>query len=185
MWITTDDQLRQVDAHWLGVPGLTFPWRPTRYLAYAVGAPIAVLCAYIGITLFGASTWPILYSLAAAIVITSRLMRLVDDERPVKAIPVQVWAELGAPRRDPQAQGHELQITTDVPIWAFRGPEPGLDPIHLRSQHVLPEPQAPHSETSPADHPAAADRRSRGDDRAPWRRLVPARTRAVELSSRP
>jgi hypothetical protein len=43
MHVSTDDALRRVDARWLGVPGFTFPWRPTRYAAYGVGVPIAIV----------------------------------------------------------------------------------------------------------------------------------------------
>ena len=99
MRITTDDALCRVDARWLGVPGWTFPWHPTRYAAYAVGIPIVITVTYLSVHIFGAGVWSFVYGLGIAIVLTGRLMRLVDDEQPASALPPLLWSELGAPRR--------------------------------------------------------------------------------------
>jgi hypothetical protein len=98
MRVTTDDALRRVDARWLGVPGWTFPWRPTRYSAYGIGAPIAIVVIFTATRLFGSGLWTIVYGLTIAIALTTYTMRLVDDERPASTLPALVWGELGAPR---------------------------------------------------------------------------------------
>ena len=63
MHVSTDDALRRVDARWLGVPGFTFPWRPTRYAAYGVGVPIAIAVIFAVTRLFGSGFWPLVYGL--------------------------------------------------------------------------------------------------------------------------
>ena len=63
MRVSTDDALRRVDARWLGVPGWTFPWRPTRYSAYGIGAPIAIAVIFTATRLFGSGLWTIVYGL--------------------------------------------------------------------------------------------------------------------------
>ena len=98
MGVTTDEALRRVDARWLGVPGWTFPWRPTRYSAYGIGAPIAIAVIFTATRLFGSGLWTIVYGLTIAIAVTTYTMRLVDDERPASTLPALVWGELGAPR---------------------------------------------------------------------------------------
>src|SRR6478736_337103 len=98
MRLTTDDALRRVDARWLGVPGWTFPWRPTRYSAYGIGTPIAIAVIAAATRLFGSGLWTIVYGLTIAIAVTTYTMRLVDDERPASTLPALIWAELGAPR---------------------------------------------------------------------------------------
>jgi hypothetical protein len=98
MRVWTDDALRRVDARWLGVPGWTFPWRPTRYSAYGIGAPIAIAVIFTATRLFGSGLWTVVYGLTIAIALTTYTMRLVDDERPASTLPALVWGELGAPR---------------------------------------------------------------------------------------
>ena len=98
MRVSTDDALRRVDARWLGVPGWTFPWRPTRYSAYGIGAPIAIAVIFTATRLFGSGLWTIVYGLTIGIALTTYTMRLVDDERPASKLPALVWGELGAPR---------------------------------------------------------------------------------------
>src|SRR6478735_7229020 len=92
MRVWTDDALRRVDARWLGVPGWTFPWRPTRYSAYGIGAPIAVVVIAAATRLFGPGLWTVVYGLTIAIAMTTYTMRLVDDERPAGTLPALVWA---------------------------------------------------------------------------------------------
>lgn len=119
MRVTTDDDLRRVDSRWLGVPGWTFPWRPTRYIAYVVGAPIVVVAVLLSTRLFGTSLWPLVYGAAAGIAITTYLMRLVDDERPVSDIAPLIWAELGTPRTGRHAAAVEEQIILKIPVFTI------------------------------------------------------------------
>lgn len=99
MRVTTDDALKRVDARWLGVPGFTFPWRAARYTAYAVGVPIGVVVLGLANKIAGTGFWPIVYGLAITIVLTTYLMRLVDDERPAGSLPRLLYGEISAPRR--------------------------------------------------------------------------------------
>lgn len=129
MRVTTDDDLRGVDARWLGVPGWTFPWRPTRYVAYAIGLPIAVVSIFLATRLFGTSLWPIIYGLAIGIAATTYLMRLVDDERPAATVIPLFWSELGTPRDHAHNRGSESVINlAAIPVFA-RGADGQLKPL--------------------------------------------------------
>ena len=118
MHVSTDDALRRVDARWLGVPGFTFPWRPTRYAAYGVGVPITIVVIFAVTRLFGSGFWTLVYGLCIAIAATTYLMRMVDDERPASTMAPLVWAELGAPRgsRHHRAR-HEVISFTSIPVF--------------------------------------------------------------------
>jgi hypothetical protein len=119
MRICTDDALRRVDARWLGVPGWTFPWRPTRYSAYGIGAPIAVVVIAAATRLFGPGLWTVVYGLTIAIAVTTYTMRLVDDERPAGTLPALVWGELGAPRDSRHNRPrHGVLTLAAIPIFA-------------------------------------------------------------------
>src|SRR5664279_4977211 len=119
MHVSTDEALRRVDARWLGVPGFTFPWRPTRYAAYGVGVPIAVVVIFAATRLFGSGFWTVVYGLCIAIALTTYLMRAVDDERPAGALPPLVWGELGAPRDSPHNRARRAVISLgSIPVFA-------------------------------------------------------------------
>jgi len=47
MRIRTDDELRRVDARWLGPPRVSFPWPATRYVAYGVGFMVFLLVGWV------------------------------------------------------------------------------------------------------------------------------------------
>jgi len=132
MRVWTDDALRRVDARWLGVPGWTFPWRPTRYSAYGIGAPVAIVVIAAATRLFGSGLWTVVYGLTIAIAVTTYTMRLVDDERPASTLPSLIWAELGAPRdsRHNRSQRGVLSLAS-IPIFV---PAPdGASLVLLRS----------------------------------------------------
>jgi len=146
MRVWTDDALRRVDARWLGVPGWTFPWRPTRYSAYGIGAPVAIVVIAAATRLFGSGLWTIVYGLTIAIAVTTYTMRLVDDERPASTLPSLVWGELGASRdsRFNRSQRCVLSLAA-IPIFIPDGASlqllcPTAAPNHLlgRLFHRLP-----------------------------------------------
>lgn len=119
MRVTTDDDLRGVDARWLGVPGWTFPWRPTRYVAYGIGLPIAVVSIFLATRMFGTNLWPIIYGFAVGIAATTYLMRLVDDERPAATVIPLFWSELGTPRDHAHNRVSESVINLGaIPVFA-------------------------------------------------------------------
>lgn len=117
MRVSNDDLLRRVDARWLGMPGVTFPWRPTRYVAYAVGVPITVAVVYLASRVFGGGFWTLVYSVTVAVAITTHLMRVVDDERPANSLPALLWGELGAPRSSRHSRAHRGVWRLSVPIF--------------------------------------------------------------------
>ena len=118
MRVWTDDALRRVDARWLGVPGWTFPWRPTRYSAYGIGAPVAIVVIFTATRLFGSGLWTVVYGLTIAIAVTTYTMRLVDDERPASTLPPLVWGELGAPRDSRHNRSHQGVLSlAAIPIF--------------------------------------------------------------------
>lgn len=98
MRIYTDDDLRRVDSRFLGLPGWTFFWNPTRYVAYGFGAIVFPVLAWLFTCIAGWGAWTAIYALAATVLITGRVMRAVDDERPLSAWGPLVWEEIGTPR---------------------------------------------------------------------------------------
>ena len=136
MRVWTDDALRRVDARWLGVPGWTFPWRPTRYSAYGIGAPIAIVVIATATRLFGSGLWTIVYGLTIAIAVTTYTMRLVDDERPASTLPSLVWGELGAPRDSRYNRSHHGVLSLSaIPIFV---PAPDGAALHLLCPPTAP-----------------------------------------------
>mgnify|MGYP003297486315 CR=1 FL=1 len=61
-------------------------------LALCDGSTIVVIFAVT--RLFGSGFWPLVYGLCIAIVLTTYLMRLVDDERPASTLPPLIWGWL-------------------------------------------------------------------------------------------
>ena len=136
MRVWTDDALRRVDARWLGVPGWTFPWRPTRYSAYGIGAPVAVVVIAAATRLFGSGLWTVVYGLTIAIAVTTYTMRLVDDERPASTLPALVWGELGAPRDSRHNRSHHGVLSlAAIPIFI---PAPDGTALHLLCPPTAP-----------------------------------------------
>ena len=137
----------------MGVPGWTFPWRPTRYSAYGIGAPIAIVVIATATRLFGSGLWTIVYGLTIAIAVTTYTMRLVDDERPASTLPSLIWAELGAPRdsRHNRSQRGVLSLAS-IPIFVpapdgaslvllCSGPAPNRLPHRLFHHPIMPRDQ--------------------------------------------
>lgn len=96
--LPTDDILRRIHSLFLGFKGYTFWWR-ARFVAYLVGAIIAVLCVLVedrlGIRspllffgMLGLATWQG----------TTRIMRFVNFDVSIWALVAIVWHEISAPR---------------------------------------------------------------------------------------
>ena len=101
MQIRTDDELRRVDARWLGPPRVSFPWPATRYVAYGVGFVVFLLVGWLFARFVEVTFWTMLYTLLITIGVTGWICRRIDDERPLSTLPAVLWAELGTPRRSP------------------------------------------------------------------------------------
>ena len=113
MRIRTDDELRRVDARWLGPPRVSFPWPATRYVAYGVGFMVFLAVGWVFARFVEVSFWTMLYTLMITIGITGWVCKRIDDERPLSTLPAVLWAELGTPRRSP----HDQPATSTV-SWA-------------------------------------------------------------------
>ena len=99
MRIRTDDELRRVDARWLGPPRVSFPWPATRYVAYGVGFVVFLLVGWLFARFAEVTFWTMLYTLLITIGVTGWICKRIDDERPLSTLPAVLWAELGTPRR--------------------------------------------------------------------------------------
>ena len=104
MRIRTDDELRRVDARWLGPPRVSFPWPATRYVAYGVGFVVFLLVGWVFARFVEVSFWTMLYTLLITIGVTGWICKRIDDERPLSTLPAVLWAELGTPRRSAHDQ---------------------------------------------------------------------------------
>ena len=189
MRITTDDVLRRIDSRWLGPPGITFPWVATRYVAYGVGAPLVVVCVLLANRVFGESFWTIVYAASIGVLITTRVMRCVDDERPASGYPAMLWAEISAARGTGVHSRAELECIDPGRIALFiRSADSDLELTasalnrDRREDCLRSHTEDEGSRRPPADDPAAADRRSRHAHRHPGHGLVPAGAGAMELS---
>jgi hypothetical protein len=110
MRIRTDDELRRVDARWLGPPRVSFPWPATRYVAYGVGFVVFLLVGWVFARFVEVTFWTMLYTLLTTIGVTGWICRRIDDERPLSTLPAVLWAELGTPRRSPNEQRHASTV---------------------------------------------------------------------------
>ena len=110
MRIRTDDELRRVDARWLGPPRVSFPWPATRYVAYGVGFVVFLAVGWLFARFVEVSFWTMLYTLMITIGITGWVCKRIDDERPFSTLPAVLWAELGTPRRSPHGQAQTTVV---------------------------------------------------------------------------
>ena len=111
MRIRTDDELRRVDARWLGPPRVSFPWPATRYVAYGVGFVVFLLVGWLFARFVEVTFWTMLYTLMITIGVTGWVCKRIDDERPLSTLPAVLWAELGTPRRSPHDQPQSSTVS--------------------------------------------------------------------------
>lgn len=108
MRIRTDNLMHRIDRTWLGPKILRFPWTAT-YTAYGLGAIIMSGTALAGIKLgipiniFSVMAW-----LVISIVLTSRIAKSLNPERPIRAALLRLWHELTAPRPIPDEQRQQV-----------------------------------------------------------------------------
>ncbi len=152
MRIRTDDELRRVDARWLGPPRVSFPWPATRYVAYGVGFLVFLAVGWLFARFVEVSFWTMAYTLMITIGITGWIGKRIDDERPLSTLPAVLWAELGTPRRSPHQQEHTSTVSwagltfvlTDASGPADRRHPPGLIGIPRPEQRPAPDGQRLH-----------------------------------------
>src|SRR5690349_2764455 len=134
MRIRTDDELRRVDARWLGPPRVSFPWPATRYVAYGVGFVVFLLVGWLFARFVEVSFWTMVYTLMITVGVTGWVCKRIDDERPLSTLPAVLWAELGTPCQSPHDRPATSTVSwvgltfvlTDASGPVDRRPPPGL-----------------------------------------------------------
>lgn len=120
--IRTDDILFRVDRTWLGPKILRFPWRAT-YQAYAIGVLVMASMAFIGlriglpINVVTVTAWVV-----TSLIVTHRITRALDPDRPIRAALARLGQELTAPRPVRPKPEVSTNVLT-VARWRF-GAEP-------------------------------------------------------------
>ncbi|MGO4205271.1 hypothetical protein AB4Z09_26745 [Rhodococcus sp. TAF43] len=113
--IDNDDMLHRVDRHYLGPTGLTFPFR-LRYAAFGLGAVIFVTVfvlarAIVHVPLGFKS---LVVMAAITVVLTARVTKFVNADRPIRSVFKAAWNDLTAPRPPKPGQTVVLRIPATV-----------------------------------------------------------------------
>ncbi|WP_404316357.1 hypothetical protein [Prescottella equi] len=113
--IDNDDLLHRVDRHWLGPTGFTLPFR-LRYAAVGLGVLIFVTVfvlarAIVHVPLGFKS---IVVMGAIAVILTGRLTRFVNADRPIRSVFKAAWNDLNAPRPPKPGQTVVLRIPATI-----------------------------------------------------------------------
>lgn len=97
--IDTDDLLYRVDGHYLGPAGRTLPFR-VRYAAIRVGVPLFIVLFVIAraVVHLPLDFKPFVILLAVTAILTGRIIKHVNADRPVSSIFRAAWNDLTAPR---------------------------------------------------------------------------------------
>lgn len=114
--IDNDDMLHRVDRHYLGPTGFTLPFR-LRYAAVGLGAVILVTVFVVARALvqvpLGFQSLVVIVGVSA--VLTSKVTKYVNADRPVRSVVKAAWNDLNAPRPPKPGQ----TVTVRIPA-AFR-----------------------------------------------------------------
>jgi hypothetical protein len=116
--VRTDDEMHRVDRTYLGPKGRRFPWRAT-YRAYAVWIVVTVLLAGLMLEV-GAevSAATVLLLLLASTLVTIRVMKVIDHDRPLLAMGVMCVHEVIAPRPvTPRDKAETYDVEARVSRW--------------------------------------------------------------------
>ncbi|MDV6296764.1 hypothetical protein [Rhodococcus aetherivorans] len=121
--IDNDDMLHRVDRHYLGPTGFTLPFR-VRYGAVGIGAAIIFTLFFIAraIVHVPLNFQSILIILALGVVITSKVTKYVNADRPLWSVLKAAWNDLNAPRPPKVGQTVVLRIPA-----AFHTPRSAQD----------------------------------------------------------
>lgn len=109
--IENDDMLHRVDQHYLGPTGFTLPFR-VRYGAVGIGAviPFTIFIIARAIVHVPINFQSILIILALGVVITSKVTKYVNADRPLRSVAKAAWNDLNAPRPPKVGQTVVLRI---------------------------------------------------------------------------
>ncbi|WP_225730961.1 MULTISPECIES: hypothetical protein [unclassified Nocardia] len=124
--IENDDLLHRVDAHWLGPAGQTLPMR-IRYQAAGVGTLVFITVFVISraVLHLGLGFRTLLVMAALTVVITSRVTRYINADRPLRSVIRAAWNDLTAPR--PPKPGRAVSIQLPAPTRRRRGADSSPD----------------------------------------------------------
>jgi hypothetical protein len=136
--LQADDDIYIVDQRWYGPPGKELPWH-ARYPAYGWGFVLYVTAMLLErlVLRVDLSFQSLVFTLLGVCIVTTRIMRRVDPDRPLLSVLRGYWHELRTPR--PAGAGR-------------RG---GRDQSKQRLQLSLSRAASPH-----ARHPCSAEGRS-------------------------
>ncbi|QXU56346.1 hypothetical protein NXT08_23645 (plasmid) [Rhodococcus pyridinivorans] len=97
--IDNDDMLHRVDRHYLGPTGFTLPFR-VRYGAVGIGfvIPVAIFIIARAIVHVPINFQSIVIILALGVVLTSKVTKYVNADRPLRSVLKAAWNDLNAPR---------------------------------------------------------------------------------------
>ncbi|MBF6422356.1 hypothetical protein IU436_27345 [Nocardia farcinica] len=97
--IETDDLLYRVDRHFLGPTGHTLPVR-LRYTAIGVGTAVFTTALFVQLAMlhmpFGLT--PIVFAFLATTIVTTRVTRYVNADRPLRSVLRAAWNDVNSPR---------------------------------------------------------------------------------------
>jgi len=109
--IDNDDMLHRVDRHYLGPTGFTLPFR-VRYGAVGIGfvIPVAIFIIARAIVHVPINFQSIVIILALGVVLTSKVTKYVNADRPLRSVVKAAWNDLNAPRPPKVGQTVVLRI---------------------------------------------------------------------------
>ena len=122
--IDNDDLLYRVDRHYLGPTGLTFPVR-IRYAALGFGFVLFPTLFIIGraIVHVPLSFMSLAIMFAMTFVITTKVTRYVNADRPLRSVFQAAWNDLTAPR--PPRRGQTVAVRIPAALRAPRSAQDG------------------------------------------------------------
>ena len=123
--IDNDDMLHRVDRHYLGPTGFTLPFR-VRYGAVGIGVAIIFTVFFIARAIVHISLGfqSIVIILALGVVLTSKVTKYVNADRPLRSVAKAAWNDLNAPRPPKVGQTVVLRIPA-----AFHTPRSAQDTV--------------------------------------------------------
>lgn len=109
--IDNDDLLHRVDRQFLGPTGWTFPFR-IRYAAIGLGVAIFFVSRAIVHVPLGFRSLAVMVVLT--VVLTSKVTKYVNADRPVRSVLRAAWNDLNAPRPPKPGQTVVLRIPATI-----------------------------------------------------------------------
>lgn len=111
--IDNDDLLHRYDRHFLGPTGYTLPFR-LRYASIGLGAGLFCVVFFIAraVVHVPLEFKSLAVMMAITIVLTSKVTKVVNADRPIRSVIRAAWNDLNAPRPPKPGQTVVLRITS-------------------------------------------------------------------------